>query len=239
MQLFSRKHLARRHLLRTPSPAPSRGATLRKIFRPLAASAAAAARRLAAFRKSAVGQDADSPDQSQVRGLIQMLLHIAASLRRVAAQLEREAQAAIRDASSARNGLPKLLDPRFVATGDLSLAIFEFGQPLTAREAFAIALGIAPEAVTAKLLGERKCLVPRRFAEHLVPGSGSELAIVFTQLEDRERAAIHLPGKGRLLREDRGTVTIHDGFASAFYLDGLAKMPVGSKIVLPALAVAS
>jgi hypothetical protein len=235
-----KKHANRRHHL---SQVAGRRSTREKIagsFRELnrATRTAVAAVRRTIRNAAARATTSDSPEGQ--RSLIETLISTAAAFRSVAAQLENEARQAMAGAAEIRKELPKLLEPQLETIAGTRVLIFEFGQPLTAQEAFAAALDLNVAEVTVKKIADARGFLPRAVADALEE-SRATFTVLLTRLRNRERRFMVWPGKRpRQVRAKRGgSLAVSDGRAETFYFQGTARLPAGTRIALPAAAIAA
>lgn len=232
-------HFRPRHL----SKAPSRQTPREKIsgaFRELQQATGKAVAAVRRTIRSAAARATTSGSPEGQRSLIETLTGTAAAFRAAAAGLENEARQAMVGAAEIRKELPKLLEPQREMIAGTPVLIFEFGQALTAQEAFAAALDLNLGEVTVKKIADVRGFLPRAVADALQE-SRATFTVLLTRLRNRERRFMVWPGKRpRQVRAKRGgSIAVSDGRAETFYFQGTARLPAGTRIALPAAALAA
>ncbi len=228
---------------RRPSSAAGRQSPREKIsgaFRELQQATGKAVATVRRTIRSAAARATTSGSLEGQRSLIETLTGTAAAFRAEAARLENEARQAMVVASEIREELTELLEPQRETIAGTPVLIFEFGQALTAQEAFAAALGLNFDEVTVKKIAEMRGFLPRAVADALQE-SRATFTVLLTRLRNRERRFMVWPGKRpRQVRAKRGgSIAVSDGRAEMFYFHGTARLPAGTRIALPAAALAA
>lgn len=211
---------------------------IRASFRAVTSTISSESRSVGRELARAVKRARASGDLGSRRDLSSLLVSVAAAFRGAATRLENEARLAMAESAELRKELPKLLEPTRATFGGTPTLIFEFGQPLTAQEAFAAALDITKEEATLPKMGERRAFLPRKSADELSAAATSSL-VLLTRLRNRERRFMVWPGKRpRAVRAKRGgALIVCRGEQQKFYFPGTARMPAGTRIALPASAL--
>lgn len=211
---------------------------IRRLFRRLRKAVAAEVPAIRRANRAAASASRDS--LAKRREFVERLLVAAASFRAIAVTLEHEARVTMSQAAEIRKDLPKLLSPWRETVAGVEILVFEFGQALTARDAFAAALDLIPEETTVAKIGERRAFLPRLAAD-AVSAEATSPVVLLTRLRHAERRFMVWPGRQprTLLAPRGGALVAHGGRAHAFYFPGTATMPAGTKIVLPAAAFAN
>lgn len=243
---------------RFPRPRLTGRAEIRASFGRIRRTVKEEVRRLRGIRlRAAVGASA-SGSAAALRDVTSGFGQMAAAFHRVSDHVGTEARRVIAEANGIRKTIPKLLEPRVVELRGRRIFVFEFGQPLTAREAFAEALGIdvveLDSAVTrhvGELGGAALWHLPRSIVDGLAAETGDLPLVTITNLRREERPGV-ITAHSRPVRKNRyerpttvfenrrqvlamrGALVARNGFTSMFYLPGTVRLPAGATIAVPA-----